>query len=99
MPTSDDQLNKKQNDVEKLRLELEAKDREILRLRREQENDATATALDNEAERLKAEIAAKDAEIKALGGAPSKVEVPNPPVKRAAEAATSESATDKKKEG
>lgn len=102
MPTSDDQLKKKQGDVEKLRAELDAKDREILRLRREQENDATASALDVEAERLKAEINAKNEEIKALGGAPSKVEVPDPPVKRAADAAAekaAEAATDKKKEG
>ncbi|MEU4066667.1 hypothetical protein AB0F25_30515 [Streptomyces wedmorensis] len=84
MPTSDDQLKKKQEGVEKLRAELDAKNSEILRLRREHENDATSNALDSEAEALKAEIKAKDEEIKALGGAPSKVEVPTPPTKRAA---------------
>lgn len=100
MPTSDDQLKKKQDAVEKLRMELDAKNREILRLRREQENDATVSALDSESERLKAEIAAKNDEIKAMGGAPSKVEIPDPPVKRAAEAAaTSGADADKKKEG
>ncbi len=96
MPTSDDQLKKKQDAVEKLRAELDAKDREILRLRREVENDQTGAALDLEADRLKIEIAAKDEEIKALGGAPSKVEIPKTPVKRAAELAAE---ADEKKEG
>lgn len=93
MPTSDDQLKKKQQGVEKLRMELDAKNNEVLRLRRERENDATSEALDSEAEALKKEIAAKNEEIKAMGGAPSKVEVPDPPVKRAA---TLADATEKK---
>lgn len=96
MPTSDDQLKKKQDGVEQLRVELAAKDQEILRLRREQENDTAASNLDAEAERLKIEIKAKDEEIKAMGGVPSKVEIPKLPVKRDIKV-TAEA--DEKKEG
>lgn len=76
MPTSDDQLSKKQKQVEELRQQLKAKNEAVARLMREQENDSTASRLDAEAERLKLEIASKDQEIKALGGDPSEVKAP-----------------------
>lgn len=98
MPTSDNQLNQKREAVEALRRELEAKEREVLRLQAEKENDLTASALDQESVQLKAMIAVKDDEIKAMGGAPSKVEVPAAPVTRSTtESGTAESS--KKKEG
>lgn len=75
MPTSDDQLKKKQDKVEELRKELAAREAETLRLQRERENDVTASQLDSEAESLQAQINAKNEEITALGGDPDGVTV------------------------
>ncbi|MFD5451671.1 MULTISPECIES: hypothetical protein [Streptomyces] len=76
MPTSDDQLKKKQDSVKELRAQLAAREAEVLKLQRAKENDVTASQLDTEAEQLKAAISAKNDEIKALGGDPDGVKVP-----------------------
>lgn len=76
MPTSDDQLQKKQNQVEDLRKQLRLKNEEVARLLREKENDSTASRLDEEAEKLKAEIASVDGKITSLGGDPAEVKLP-----------------------
>jgi uncharacterized membrane protein YgaE (UPF0421/DUF939 family) len=73
VPTSDDQLKKKQGSVEELRKDLAAREAEVLRLQGEKENDVTSDRLDAEAASLKAAISAKNEEISALGGDPSKV--------------------------
>jgi uncharacterized membrane protein YgaE (UPF0421/DUF939 family) len=75
VPTSDDQLKKKQDSVDDHRKDLAAREAEVLRLQREKENDVTADRLETETNALKAQIAAKNEEIKVLGGDPEKVTV------------------------
>lgn len=76
MPTTDEALAKKRQDVETLREHLAAAEAETARLMREKENDSTAEALDAEVTRLQVQLEAKYQEVDALGGDPSAIVVP-----------------------
>lgn len=83
MPTTDEALNKKRDEVQELRDQILAAELEKAKLTQEKENDVTAEQLEAEKAQLKAQLAQVHGEVTALGGDPSKIKV-NKKVTRAA---------------